>query len=692
MIFLNPAILIGLLAASIPIIIHLFNIRKLKTIEFSTLDFLKELQKNKIRKIKIKQWILLALRTMIILLLITGFARPTLEGVAIGGTSSAAKTSSVFIIDDTFSMSVVDGNGSFLNQAKQYAKEILEQMGEGDEAAIVTVSNPGKEIYLLNNLNQIKKEIEELSPSYKHGTLHDALVNAARILSMSNNFNKEIFLFTDFQKNGIEKGGLSDLSELLNDKIRLFLMDFSGKEVYNVSVDDFYSETKIFELNKPVILKSAITNRTKQTVSNAVVSLFLNGERFSQQSVTISAGETSLIDFEVNINQKGFNELFIEIEDDEILHDNKRFLTIYIPEKINILLLTENEKDFRFIELALKLNEESEVFEITKRNVNQINIVDLKRFDAVFLSGLLNDISKINGFVNEGGGLFLFPSSNADVNKTNEFNNKLGIPLVQEFISKQSEQSVVFNAISFEHPIFENIFADKRKRELESPEFYKYYRITSDFRAKSIITLFDNSVFISEVNKGKGKILISSSLPILEWNSFPLKSFFVPFITKSAFYLSAKEGNGINYTVGDKIELRREEFSLPQVNILIPGNRNEVINFQENENSILFENTNETGNYILTENDKIKNIISVNHDKSESIQGYESFNSFEEYLDKISFKGKLYELKRGEEITTQVTQARYGSELWKWFIMLAVIIAAIEMLIARNTKKELASI
>jgi len=68
MIFLNPAILFGLLAASIPVIIHLFNLRKLKKIEFSTLTFLKELQKNKIRKIKLKQWILLALRVFIKLL------------------------------------------------------------------------------------------------------------------------------------------------------------------------------------------------------------------------------------------------------------------------------------------------------------------------------------------------------------------------------------------------------------------------------------------------------------------------------------------------------------------------------------------------------------------------------------------------------------------------------------------------
>ena len=59
MTFLNPFVLFGLAAAAIPILIHLFNIRKLRTIEFSTLTFLKELNKNKIRRIKIRQWLLL---------------------------------------------------------------------------------------------------------------------------------------------------------------------------------------------------------------------------------------------------------------------------------------------------------------------------------------------------------------------------------------------------------------------------------------------------------------------------------------------------------------------------------------------------------------------------------------------------------------------------------------------------------
>ncbi|HEX9828971.1 MAG TPA: BatA domain-containing protein, partial [Bacteroidota bacterium] len=80
MTFLNPFILFGLLAAGIPILLHLLNLRKLRTIEFSTLSFLKELQRTKIRRIKIRQWLLLLLRTLLVICIVMAFARPTLKG------------------------------------------------------------------------------------------------------------------------------------------------------------------------------------------------------------------------------------------------------------------------------------------------------------------------------------------------------------------------------------------------------------------------------------------------------------------------------------------------------------------------------------------------------------------------------------------------------------------------------------
>ncbi|MBZ0199414.1 MAG: BatA domain-containing protein, partial [Ignavibacteriaceae bacterium] len=224
MMFLNPAVLLGLLAASIPVLIHLFNLRKLQRIEFSTLSFLKELQKNKIRKIKLKQWLLLLLRVLIITFIVLSFARPALKGIAIGGATSAAKTSAVFIIDDTFSMSVVDTKGSYFNQAKAAIKDLLSNFQEGDDAALIKISSAGKdEIMLSSNLVDFRKNIESLKLSDETGKINDALVKAAGVLSASNNFNKEIYLLTDFQKGKIAGDEeLSNLSRELNNRVKLY--------------------------------------------------------------------------------------------------------------------------------------------------------------------------------------------------------------------------------------------------------------------------------------------------------------------------------------------------------------------------------------------------------------------------------------------------------------------------------------
>ena len=303
MTFLNPAVLLGLIAASIPILIHLFNLRKLKKIEFSTLAFLKELQKNKIRKVKLKQWILLALRVLIILFLVLAFARPTLKGLAIGGTTSAAKTTAVFIIDDTFSMSVIDNQGSLLNQAIAAAKNLLKDFQEGDEIALVLLSQTDKEeITVSKSIVDFTKAIDAVESSYQSGLLHNAVTRAASILEQSKNFNKEIYILSDFQSGRLTfEKNLSDFSQVLNERVRIYAVNYSGKEVYNISIDDIKVNTQIFEKEKPVSFLVTTTNYSKQNISNVPVSLFINNQRASQVSTNLGAGESKNLNIDAVI-------------------------------------------------------------------------------------------------------------------------------------------------------------------------------------------------------------------------------------------------------------------------------------------------------------------------------------------------------------------------------------------------------
>ena len=534
MLFLNPAVLFGLLAASIPVLIHLLNLRKLKRIEFSTLAFIKELQKNKIRKIKLKQWLLLALRVLIILFLVMAFARPTIKGIAIGGTTSAAKTTAVFILDDTYSMSVVDANGSYLNQAKSMIQELLKELQEGDDAALVLVSDrSNKEIKTTGNLAEFEKEVNSVDISYSTVLLHNAIVKAAKILGESKNFNKEIYILSDFQSGRLfEPGTLSDLSELLNDKVRMYTFNFSGKDVFNIGIDKLKIDNQIFEKNKPVNFSVTLTNYSSRPVDNTVVSLFLNGDRSSQQSVTIGAGDSRVISMQAVPKKTGYIDVLAEIEDDDILQDNKRFANFFIPDKIPVIIFTDDPADSKFVNLALTAGDEQRAIKITKKNLSQLSSIDLNQFNAVIIIGSekITGVDRLKTYIKSGGSLFLMPGLHTSLQNFRPLTKLLGLPSPTGAFGKinSSDNIVSFDKVEFNHPIFKDIFSNKNKEKIESPDIYHSFKITTEGKGANIITLMDGSSFLSEYKTGNGKVLLMNTAPVLSWSNLPLKGIFVP--------------------------------------------------------------------------------------------------------------------------------------------------------------------
>jgi hypothetical protein len=694
MTFLNPAILFGLFAASIPVIIHLFNLRKLKKIEFSTLQFLKELQKNKIRKIKLKQWLLLALRVLMILCIVIAFARPTLVGVSIGGTTSAAKTTAVFILDDTFSMSVIDENGSYFNQAKETIKDLLTQFEEGDEVGLILVSHQPEEIELTSNLNKFKNEVDGITISSASGKLNNAIIKAAEVMGNEKNFNKEIYLFSDFQKGRLaSEVEIIDLKEQLGEQVRLYSFDYSGKEITNFGINDLKINTQIFEKDKPVKLEAVVKNYSERAKDNLVVSLFINGERSAQQSVSFKPGETKSINLEAPVKNYGTSDAFVEIEEDDLLDDNIRYTSFSIPQKISVLILDDNLDDTKLIDAALKSVSESGYFDITIKKTEQISGLQLNNSQVIILlsDNFGNASVKLNQFLSSGKGIIIFPSSETDATGFNSSLSSIGISSSGILVKMEKTQSIHFSETDFNHPLFENIFMDEKKKQIESPEIYSYFKINPGGKGKSIITLEDESSFLSEYSISDGKVLFFGVSPVFSWSDFPIKGIFAPLITKSVMFLVS--GNSVDgkYIAGELMNINVSERTLPQIKVKRPDNNVEIINIDENQlsDNISYGNTFTTGNYKFFSGEKLISTVNVNTDPAESVTEYLSESEFAEYLEKINFKGSYIRIDKGENPAQMILQARFGSELWRYFLLAAILLALIEMTIARNAKKEL---
>ncbi|HZW38505.1 MAG TPA: BatA domain-containing protein [Ignavibacteriaceae bacterium] len=690
MIFLNPSILFGLLAASIPVVIHLLNLRKLKKIEFSTLAFLKKLEKNKIRKIKLKQWLLLALRVLIILLIVLAFSRPALEGTAIGGTTSAAKTTSVFIIDDSFSMSIVDEKGSSLNKAKETIKELINHLQEGDEAALITTTSRNEDDIAVNILKQVSTKAEQVKTSYVKGNIHNAIVQAAKIIGDSKNFNKEVYIFSDFQKSNLgDEKQFSDLGSMLDEGVKIYSFDYKSPEVLNLSISNIRLNSGMFEKDIPLLFDVIVDNKSFKDADDGVLSIFVENERTAQQSFTIEKGTSKTLSIEVPIKKSGNISIQAKIEDDAIKEDNSRFFSLFIPREIPVLIMGDKQEDLNYISLALAASNETGALKINEKLFSQVNALNLNDYHSIIIAGSGNPgIAKLKSYVENGGGLFLLPGSSSTLSSFNQLVSPLTGVSASSLVGNpgQNITSYKFNNVDFEHPLFTNLFVNEKKH-LESPDIFAYYKINIG-GGKKIISMSDGSAFLSEMKSGKGKILLLNTAPVLNWTNFPMKGIFPSLMNKIVYYLAFKNNVDDEIFPGDKIILTNYFKTASGIKINAPQG-NEIF---VNKDDSLF-NSGLTpmvpGIYHLSSGDKEIDHFAVNTDPAESDLSFLSISEIEKYFKAINFKGKLINVDVDKNPVDIVMQSRFGTELWKYFLIFALIIMAVEMLVAKNAKKDL---
>lgn len=692
MTFLNPAILIGLLAASVPVIIHLLNLRKLKNVEFSTLMFLKELQKNKIRKIKIKQWLLLFLRVLIIIFIVLSFARPTLKGISIAGVTSAAKTTSVFMIDNTFSMSVIDQQGSFYNQAKNLAEKIISLHQEGDEVFVAfTATDTIAQINF--NSNDFLNSFKANNISFLKSDLRQNLISAAELVNRSKNFNREIFIISDFQKNLIPKElEQSDLSQLFNERIKIYIVPFLKDDIFNLSIDELKPENQIVQKGSNARFLVTVSNHSKQNLQNRVVSLFINDKRVAQKSFSINANETQKIEIETTLYSDGLLSVFAEIEPDDIESDNRNYLSINIPEKISVLILRDEKTNPDFLNIALNTIPEDKI-SIDEKSIKSVSSLNLNNYDVVIISSdAFDNMSILQNYVEKGNSLIIVPPSNPNINRINSFLQSLGIGKLDNFIRNESKVSIQFDKVDYEHPVFKDLFAKNQQRKIDSPIFTQFLK-NSTLGGTAIISLTDNSKFLSEHKIGKGKVFFFNSAFNLSWTDFPIKSIFAPLIVKSVFYLSQKDFSSFQLKAGEEFISDISKLSSPKITVKRPDDTEDYYNYSEiNSEVFKYNKTDLVGIYKVLSGDQLITSFAINHYPDESKQEYLTITDFENFLQKLKFMGKIIQIKTEQNPIEQINQARFGTELWKLFILLALIIAVVEMIISRNNKKEIQSL
>ncbi|MDD2288560.1 MAG: BatA and WFA domain-containing protein, partial [Bacteroidales bacterium] len=193
--FLNPLFLFGLLAISIPIIIHLFNFRRYKKLEFSSIKYLKQVLLETKKQKKVRNLLLLLSRILSILFLVLLFSYPYIQKQD-SNLLSKAKNSVVVFIDNSFSMQNNSSQGSALDQAKQRAKEIIDAYGNEDSFMLLTTEILGKHQSFVDKKRfvELVNEVEISSVS----SLNSSSLQKAFSLLNTKQTNRLLYFISDF--------------------------------------------------------------------------------------------------------------------------------------------------------------------------------------------------------------------------------------------------------------------------------------------------------------------------------------------------------------------------------------------------------------------------------------------------------------------------------------------------------------
>jgi len=265
--FLAPLLLGGLVFASAPIIIHLLNRRRFKLVEWAPMRYLKLTLRTNRRRLQLEQWILLAIRTLVILLLIFAAARFYLTGnAAAAWLSLGGRTSRVILIDDSLSMGLKTAGQSALDRATDQAGQLIETLGTQDALTVATTSTltaPMRRDSVMSSdeAAALAKQVRDLTPTESANNWAATLASLGDLLEGAAHSNKEVRLFTDRRAVGWSAEAAEQANRLVSLGVRLVIVDVGQGSEGNASLASFDQSAGVALVNTPIHFVAKIDRR-----------------------------------------------------------------------------------------------------------------------------------------------------------------------------------------------------------------------------------------------------------------------------------------------------------------------------------------------------------------------------------------------------------------------------------------------
>ena len=691
--FLYPTLPWALLAVAIPILIHLFSRQRVKKIDFSSLIFLKSLEKTRLRAIKIKSLILLLIRSLIIFFVVLAFARPSARTGLASKLGAKAKSSILFLIDNSYRMGYETKKGSLLSLALKKGEELLKTYKEGDELYLVTYNSIPREFlsYSTFDSSLISRALRETEFTFEPADLDQGLKAGFDLLAQSKNENKEIYLFTELKDRELPL--LQRRNKFFKDKgIKLFIVRLSDEQKENWGIKKVEVEGAL-EKETPFVIKGIVANYSQKPAQNLLLSLYLDGKRVSQTSLDLKGGEEKKFDFTQQAIETGLHSGYVEISDDNLLADNKRFFAFNLPEKIGVLLVGDKGGKEDYLRLALNPKGQGKnQIELTQIDSKSFSRAELSNYQVIVFSSLSGigseDLKRLDKFLNSGGGvLFFFGKGEEDV-YAEVCRKYLNSTLKgKSDFSGKGQGFLTLEKIDLFHPVFQP-YKELDKTKFPQLKFFSIYEVTPGKKSKVLANFSSGAPASLESSSGSGKVLAFFSSYEPEFSDLGEHTIFVPFMRRSVEYLCSSLFPSEEFLVGEKIRKEFESPKIEKVELVDPDNFKVTLIPEPFKDKLVLklDEVKKPGIYKLQSGDEVIDQLSVNLDVRDS--DFDPFTDSELKND-LKDSPNLLVIRQDQDLEKEVLKTRYGKELSKNFLWLALIFLILEMYLSKSRKKDL---
>ena len=588
--FANLLMLGWLGAAAAPIVIHLWSKRRYREAPWAAMEFLLAALRKNSRRMRIEQWILLALRTAVIALVVLALAQPFIERAGLAFVPGQ-RTLKVFVVDGSYSMAYKPTDKSRFDRAKQLVAQMVEESSQGDAFMLLLMASPPSVIVgtpaaeprdFLAELENLKRYDGGADLPATVALLESSLAKA----EAAGLDQREIYFLTDLGRNtwGVAANSSGDADyrarlARIAQMASLVVVDLGQANAENVAVTALSVAEPIVTTAREVSFSAQLHNFGSQPRTHHLVELRVDDHRVKEAYVDIAPGEQASVAFRHRFDSAGDHVVEVRGGPDLLDVDNHRWLSIPVKEHVRVLCVngkpatTPMTGAADYVALALDpLGGDPGVPSVITPEVIPESALlerDLASYDCVFLCNVAqftaSEARALEGVLRRGGGLVFFLGDQVLAERYNRAlaGDEQTRVLPARLAELVSEASYRFDPLNYRHPLV-SVFAGREQSGLLTTPVYKYFRLKIDPQSKARVALAfdggDPAIVEETIHRGRSIVVATEgSLSSIDpgtrnpWTTMPAWPSFVPIVQELLAFAVRGQMSQHNVEVGQPI-------------------------------------------------------------------------------------------------------------------------------------------